>query len=107
MNPTNDPMAPSPSRSHPPTRSPSPHRRILLLELHHPDGEVGWSECVAGEQPNYGPETIDTAWHAIREWIACGACGEPDDPRCADCTAAARATCGVVLGPDGPECAPH
>lgn len=32
MNPTNDPMAPSPSRSHPPTRSPSPHRRILLLD---------------------------------------------------------------------------
>lgn len=45
-------------------------RRILLLELRHPDGIVGWSECVAGEQPNYSPETIDTAWHAIREWIA-------------------------------------
>jgi O-succinylbenzoate synthase len=44
-------------------------RRILLLELHHPDGITGWSECVAGEQPNYSPETIDTAWLAIREWI--------------------------------------
>lgn len=52
-------------------------RRILLLELHHPDGEVGWSECVAGEQPNYGPETIDTAWHAIREWIAPRVIGRP------------------------------
>ena len=45
-------------------------RRILLLELHHPDGIIGWSECVAGEQPNYSPETIDTAWFAIREWLA-------------------------------------
>lgn len=45
-------------------------RRICLLELHHPDGVVGWSECVAGEQPNYSPETIDTAWVAIREWLA-------------------------------------
>jgi len=45
-------------------------RRILLLELHHPDGIVGWSECVAGERPNYSPETIDTAWFAIREWLA-------------------------------------
>jgi O-succinylbenzoate synthase len=45
-------------------------RRIFLLELHHPEGEVGWSECVAMEQPNYSPETIDTAWYAIREWIA-------------------------------------
>jgi o-succinylbenzoate synthase len=45
-------------------------RRILLLELHHPDGAVGWSECVAGEEPNYAPETVDTAWHAVRTWLA-------------------------------------
>jgi O-succinylbenzoate synthase len=52
-------------------------RRIFLLELHHPDGEVGWSECVAMEQPNYSPETIDTAWYAIREWIAPRLIGRP------------------------------
>lgn len=46
------------------------NRRICLLELTDADGTVGWSECVAGEQPNYSAETIDTAWHAIREWIA-------------------------------------
>jgi O-succinylbenzoate synthase len=45
-------------------------RRILLLELRHPDGAVVWSECVAGSRPNYSPETIDTAWLAISEWIA-------------------------------------
>ena len=45
-------------------------RRIALLELHHPDGVTAWSECVAGEYPNYSPETIDTAWHAIEQWIA-------------------------------------
>lgn len=45
-------------------------RRIGLLELHHPDGVTVWSECVAGEYPNYSPETIDTAWHAIETWIA-------------------------------------
>ncbi len=45
-------------------------RRIGLLELTDGDGVTGWSECVAGEQPNYSPETIDTAWHAIREWLA-------------------------------------
>ena len=28
-------------------------RRILLLELHHPDGIAAWSECVAMEEPNY------------------------------------------------------
>ena len=45
-------------------------RRICLLQLEDIDGQVGWSECVAGEQPNYSPETIDTAWHAIVHWIA-------------------------------------
>ncbi len=45
-------------------------RRVCLLELHTADGITGWSECVAGEQPNYSPETIDTAWHAMREWLA-------------------------------------
>ena len=45
-------------------------RRILLIELQHRDGHTGWGECVAGEYPNYSPETIDTCWLAISEWIA-------------------------------------
>jgi O-succinylbenzoate synthase len=45
-------------------------RRICLLELTDADGTTGWSECVAGEEPNYSAETIDTAWHAIKEWFA-------------------------------------
>ncbi|MFQ5824712.1 MAG: o-succinylbenzoate synthase [bacterium] len=44
-------------------------RRILLLQLKDADGGEGWSECVAGSMPNYSPETIDTAWLAIREWV--------------------------------------
>ncbi|HZI43479.1 MAG TPA: o-succinylbenzoate synthase [Gemmatimonadaceae bacterium] len=45
-------------------------RRVFLLELFDADGASTWAECVAGEQPNYSPETIDTAWFAIREWLA-------------------------------------
>jgi O-succinylbenzoate synthase len=45
-------------------------RRICLLELTEASGCTGWSECVAGELPNYSSETIDTAWHAIRAWVA-------------------------------------
>ena len=44
-------------------------RRILLLELQDAGGTTAWSECVAGERPNYSAETIDTAWLAITEWI--------------------------------------
>ena len=57
-------------------------RRIFLLHTRDADGESVWSECVAGEQPNYGPETIDTAWHAITHWFAPRVLGrEIDDPR--------------------------
>ena len=45
-------------------------RRILLLELFDDAGHRAWSECVAGEQPNYSAETIDTAWFAIQQWVA-------------------------------------
>lgn len=45
-------------------------RRILLLELTDASGTTEWSECVAQERPNYGPETVDTAWWALREWLA-------------------------------------
>jgi O-succinylbenzoate synthase len=45
-------------------------RRIMLLQLTDHDGVSVWSECVAGEYPNYSPETIDTAWLAIERWVA-------------------------------------
>lgn len=45
-------------------------RRILLLELTAADGVTAWSECVAGEFPDYSPETIDIAWTVIREYAA-------------------------------------
>jgi o-succinylbenzoate synthase len=45
-------------------------RRIMLLELHDGSGASAWSECVAGEAPNYSSETIDTAWIVIAQWVA-------------------------------------
>jgi o-succinylbenzoate synthase len=45
-------------------------RRILLLELTDASGVTAWSECVAGEAPNYTSETVDTAWVAITQWVA-------------------------------------
>ena len=57
-------------------------RRIFLLELRDADGVEVWAECVAGEQPNYSAETIDTAWYAIAEWVAPRVLGQPlDGPR--------------------------
>lgn len=45
-------------------------RRILLLRLRDAEGVEVWSECVAGETPNYTAETIDTAWYSICEYVA-------------------------------------
>jgi o-succinylbenzoate synthase len=45
-------------------------RRIVLLELRDVNGLVSWSECVADDTPNYTSETTDTAWLAIKQWVA-------------------------------------
>ncbi len=45
-------------------------RRITLLELRDVSGASAWSECIAGESPNYSYETIETAWIAIEKWLA-------------------------------------
>jgi o-succinylbenzoate synthase len=43
-------------------------RRILLLQVDLGD-VTGWGECVAGENPGYSPETVETAWHILRDHV--------------------------------------
>jgi O-succinylbenzoate synthase len=43
-------------------------RRILLLEA-ETDSATGWGECVAGEDPFYSYETVETAAHILRDHI--------------------------------------
>ncbi|MDQ2832567.1 MAG: o-succinylbenzoate synthase [Acidobacteriota bacterium] len=45
------------------------NRRILLLELHSKDGSSGWGEVTAGEGPFYNPETTDTAWSVLQNFL--------------------------------------
>jgi len=45
-------------------------RRILLCELFDKDGAQTWSECVVDDEPNYSPETLDTAWPTIVRILA-------------------------------------
>ena len=44
-------------------------RRILLITLHC-NGLEGWGECVAGEDPHYSEESLDTAWYATERYLA-------------------------------------
>ena len=54
-------------------------RRVCVLEL-RADGEaVAWSECVAGERPDYTAETIDTAWHVLERYAAPSVLGRAFD----------------------------
>ena len=43
-------------------------RRILLLEA-DVDGAKGWGESTAGEDPYYSYETVETAWHILRDYL--------------------------------------
>ncbi|MBS1867606.1 MAG: o-succinylbenzoate synthase, partial [Acidobacteria bacterium] len=43
-------------------------RRVMLVEA-NVDGSTGWGECVAGETPSYSPETVETAWHILRDFL--------------------------------------
>jgi O-succinylbenzoate synthase len=43
-------------------------RRMLLVEA-ETDVVSGWGESVAGEGPYYGPETVETAWHILRDFL--------------------------------------
>jgi O-succinylbenzoate synthase len=44
------------------------NRRMLLVEAES-DGVSGWGESVAGEGPFYAPETVETAWLILRDFI--------------------------------------
>lgn len=55
----------------------APFRTSFGTEVNHPcilvavysEGLVGWAECVAANAPDYSYETIDTAWHVMRDFL--------------------------------------
>lgn len=51
--------------------------RPCILVAVHADGLTGWGECVAGARPDYAAETIVTAWHVLKDYLAPGLIGHP------------------------------
>jgi O-succinylbenzoate synthase len=43
-------------------------RDCILLEIHS-EGLIGYGECVADRDPGYSYETVDTAWHILRDFL--------------------------------------
>jgi O-succinylbenzoate synthase len=54
-------------------------RRVALIELRVDGRTAAWSECVAGERPDYTSETFETAWHVLEAWVAPSVIGRPFD----------------------------
>ena len=46
------------------------HDRTFMLVRLDGGGVTAWGECVAGSDPYYGPETVDTAWHVTETFLA-------------------------------------
>ena len=44
-------------------------RRVLLVRVEGSEGEEGWGECGAGEDPSYTYETTETARHILEEFL--------------------------------------
>jgi O-succinylbenzoate synthase len=51
-------------------------RAFVLVRLEG-EGEVGWGECVAEDNPYYSDETTETAWHVITSFVAPRVLGRP------------------------------
>lgn len=50
--------------------------RPCILVSAHGDGLTGWGECVAGAGPWYSCETIETAWHVLRDFLVPAVLGQ-------------------------------
>jgi o-succinylbenzoate synthase len=44
-------------------------RHMILITL-HAEGVDGWGECVAGENPFYSSESVETAWYVLTQYLA-------------------------------------
>src|SRR5688572_28649434 len=51
--------------------------RLIFLVTLKGGGETGWGEVVAAEEPLYSYETVGTAQHVIRDYLAPAILGEP------------------------------
>jgi len=51
--------------------------RLIVLVAVNGGGETGWGEVVAAEEPLYSYETVGTALHVIRDYLAPAILGEP------------------------------
>src|SRR3954470_8249098 len=42
----------------------------ILVRVEDSDGAVGWGECASPADPYYCPETTETCWHILKDFLA-------------------------------------
>ena len=52
-------------------------RDCILVEVETDAGLIGWGEVVADRDPGYAYETVETAWHILRDYIVPQFIGKP------------------------------
>ncbi|MEW4571116.1 o-succinylbenzoate synthase [Tautonia sp. JC769] len=45
------------------------HLAHILVRVESDDGLVGWGECASPSDPYYCPETTETCWHILRDFL--------------------------------------
>src|SRR5579883_2501684 len=46
------------------------HLEHILVRLRTADGAEGWGECASPSDPYYCPETTETCWHLLKDFLA-------------------------------------
>jgi O-succinylbenzoate synthase len=46
------------------------HLDHILVRALTSDGGIGWGECASPSDPFYCPETVETCWHILRDFLA-------------------------------------
>jgi O-succinylbenzoate synthase len=45
------------------------HIDHILVRVVAADGQVGWGECASPSDPFYCPETTETCWHILKDFL--------------------------------------
>ncbi len=53
------------------------HLEHILVRLRTADGAEGWGESASPSDPYYCPETVETCWHMLRDFLAPALLGQP------------------------------
>jgi O-succinylbenzoate synthase len=53
------------------------HLEHILVRVRTADGAEGWGECASPSDPYYCPETVETCWHILHDFLAPALLGRP------------------------------